>query len=75
MVKPYCRMKITIHCESSTRKVADFCLKARLVRVPLVKKVSPILANTVLRDQPNQKVSFVLPLRVSRKPLVSLLKD
>ena len=64
-----------LHCESSTRKVADFRLKARLVRVPLVKKVSPILANTVLRDQPNQKVSFVLPLRVSRKPLVSLLKD
>ena len=63
------------HCESSTRKVADFRLKARLVRVPLVKKISPILANTVLRDQPNQKVSFVLPLRVSRKPLVSLLKD
>ena len=62
---------MSVHCESSTRKVADFRLLARLVRVPLVKKFSLILANTVLRDHPNQKVS----LRVSRKPLVSLLKD
>ena len=66
---------MSVHCESSTRKVADFRLLARLVRVPLVKKFSLILANTVLQDHPNQKVSLVLPLRVSRKPLVSLLKD
>ena len=59
-----------LHCESSTRKVADFCLKTRPVRVPLVKKFSLILAKTALRDLPSQKVSFVLPLRVSRKPLV-----
>ena len=58
------------HCESSTRKVADFRLKTRLIRVPLVKKFSLILAKTALWDLPNQKVSFVLPLRVSRKPLV-----
>ena len=61
---------LAVHCESSTRKVADFCLKTRLVRVPLVKKFSLILAMTALRDLPNQKVSFVLPLRVSCKPLV-----
>ena len=59
-----------VHCESSTRKVADFRLKTRPVRVPLVKKFSHILAKTVLRNLPNQKVSFLLPLRVSRKPLV-----
>ena len=58
-----------LHCESSTRKVADFRLKTRLIRVPLVKKFSLILAKTALRDLPNQKVFFVLPLRVSRKPL------
>ena len=57
------------HCESSTRKVADFRLKTRLIRVPLVKKFSLILAKTALRDLPNQKVFFMLPLRVSRKPL------
>ena len=60
----------SLHCESSTRKVADFRLKTRPVRVPLVKKFSHILAKTVLRNLPNQKVSFLLPLRVSRKPLV-----
>ena len=58
-----------VHCESSTRKVVDFRLKTRLIRVPLVKKFSLILAKTALRDLPNQKVFFMLPLRVSRKPL------
>ena len=50
-----------MHCESYTRKVADFRNKTRPVRVPLVKKFSLILAKTALWDLPNQKVSFELP--------------